>query len=60
MKTLEIIRLVAHIETVHIDGDQTEIFKEYCLKKLAENGFDLNKSIDFEDNVSTIIFTQEG
>lgn len=41
-------------------GDESEeAFKKYTLDKLTEAGFDLTKSIQFEDEMNTITYTQE-
>lgn len=57
MKKLEINRLEAQTEL--ICANKEDAFKEYCLEKLKDCGFDLNRSIEYTDEIHTITFTQE-
>lgn len=59
MKTLEISRLEAHIDTLLEEGESEDSFKNYCIKKLKEAGFDFSKDIEYTDECHTITFTQE-
>ena len=59
MRILKISRLEAHIEAIVEDEDSGDSFKNYCVKKLKEAGFDLSKDIEYTDECHTITFTQE-